>query len=108
MMVCIQTLRQDVARLEFELLRACPGVTGYSHFQMSRNGLDMLANYSLGFEVDVRVIYITPTVNTVILTLRDLGSWWLQDRADSGLGQSFSLVLGNLLKYMHDYYCNRY
>ena len=71
MMVCIQTLRQDVARLEFELLRACPGVTGYSHSQMSRDRLGMLANYSLGFEVDVRVIYITPTVNTVILTLRD-------------------------------------
>ena len=38
------------------------GLTGYIHTQMLRDGLDMLADYSLGFEVEARVIYITPTL----------------------------------------------
>ena len=115
-MVCIQTLRQDVARLEFELLRACPGVTGYSHFQMSRNGLDMLANYSLGFEVDVRVIYITPILNTVILTLRDFrlsdvvgelvalspGRLWAWPELQCGVGEFIEIYTLSGVKWFPD------
>ena len=48
------------------------GLTGYIHTQMLRDGLDMLADYSPGSEVEARVLYITPTLNTVILTLRDV------------------------------------
>ena len=39
---------------------------------MLRDELDMLAEYTPGSEVEARVLYITPTLNTVILTLRDI------------------------------------
>ena len=91
------------------------GVTGYSHSQMSRDGLDMLANYSLGFEVDVRVIYITPILNTVILTLRDFrlsdvvgelvalspGRLWAWPELQSGVGEFIEI-------YTLYYYCNKH
>ena len=32
----------------------------------------MLEDYNPGSEVEARVLYVTPTVNTVILTLRDV------------------------------------
>ena len=47
-------------------------MTGYIHSEMLRDEMDMLAEYSPGSEVEARVLYITPTLNTVILTLRDI------------------------------------
>ena len=48
------------------------GLTGYIHSQMLKDHLDMLDDYPPGTELEARVLYITPTINTVILTLRDI------------------------------------
>jgi len=48
------------------------GLSGYIHQDMLPNVGDMLEDYSPGAELDARVMYVTPTVNTIMLTLKDV------------------------------------
>jgi len=64
------------------------GLTGYIHNEMLKDQQDMLADYAPGTEVEARVLYVTPTLNTVMLTLRDI-------RAKDVFG---SLAVGSLVE----------
>ena len=55
---------------------------------MLKDQMDLLADYSPGTELEARVLYITPTINTLILTLRDI-------RARDVFGE---LKVGNLVE----------
>ena len=48
------------------------GLVGYVHADMLPDLMDLLEEYSPGTEVEARVMYLTPTVNTVMMTLRDV------------------------------------
>ena len=48
------------------------GLVGYVHAVMLPDLMDLLEEYSPGTEVEARVMYLTPTVNTVMMTLRDI------------------------------------
>jgi len=48
------------------------GLVGYVHSDQLKDQVDFVEGYTVGSEVDARVLYITPTVNTVMLTLREL------------------------------------
>ena len=48
------------------------GLSGYIHNDMLRHVDDMLEEFSVGTELEARVLYVSPTVNTIILTLRDV------------------------------------
>ena len=44
------------------------GLVGYVHSDQLKDQVDFVEGYAVGSEVDARVLYITPTVNTVMLT----------------------------------------
>jgi len=48
------------------------GLVGYVHSDQLKDQVDLVEGYTVGSEVEARVLYITPTVNTVMLTFRDL------------------------------------
>jgi len=48
------------------------GLVGYVHSDQLKDQDDFVEGYTVGSEVEARVLYITPTVNTIMLTLREL------------------------------------
>merc|ERR1712142_826009 len=48
------------------------GLLGYVHSDQLKDQMDFVEGYTVGSEIEARVLYITPTVNTIMLTLRDL------------------------------------
>jgi len=48
------------------------GLAGFVHQNQFRLPTDPIESYEVGSEVEVRVVYIVPTVNTIILTLREV------------------------------------
>ena len=48
------------------------GLTGYIHIDMLSDPEDILEDNSVGSSLEARVLYVTPTLNTVMLTLRDV------------------------------------
>jgi len=47
------------------------GLVGYVHSDQLKDQVDFVEGYTVGSEVEARVLYIAPTINTVLLTLRD-------------------------------------
>jgi len=47
------------------------GMVGYVHNDQLKDQMDFAEGYSLESEVEARVLYITPTINTVMLTFKD-------------------------------------
>ena len=48
------------------------GLTGYIHIDMLSDVEDILEDNTVGSSLEARVLYVTPTLNTVMLTLRDV------------------------------------
>ena len=48
------------------------GLVGYIHQDMLRDMADMVEEYSAGAQLEARVLYVVPTLNTVMLTLKDV------------------------------------
>lgn len=47
------------------------GLSGYVHRDQLKSGLDHPDSYDMGSDLSVRVLYILPTINTIMLTARD-------------------------------------
>ena len=48
------------------------GLTGYIHIDMLSDIEDLLEDHTVGSILEARVLYVIPTLNTVMLTLRDV------------------------------------
>ena len=48
------------------------GIVGYIHTDFLKDMDDVLEDYTAGAEVEARVLYLTPTVSTVMMTLKDV------------------------------------